>query len=91
MSLFICAKCGCIENTATSSFWALTNPRANNYYYNESLKDYKCQPLCSECAKIEYDENDNIRVVPGEWHGKFKKEHATEEEIKRAGRNGLIE
>ena len=25
MSLFVCAKCGCIDNTATSSYWMLTN------------------------------------------------------------------
>lgn len=90
MSLFVCAKCGCIENTATCSFWALVNPRAKDYIYDESLKDYKCQPLCSECAKIEYDNDGNIVVTPGEWHGKFKKEYATEEEKRRAGKNGLI-
>ena len=25
MSLFVCAKCGCVDNTATSSYWMLTN------------------------------------------------------------------
>lgn len=72
MSLFVCSKCGCIENTATCSFWALINPIAKNYIYDESLKDYRCKPLCSECAKIVYNANDDTMVVPGEWHGKFQ-------------------
>jgi len=53
MSLFICAKCGCIDNTATSSYWGLTRLGAkDDYIYDESLKEYKGKPLCSECAKI---------------------------------------
>ena len=33
MSVFICSKCGCIENTASSSFWSRGD----------------ADPLCSEC------------------------------------------
>ena len=37
-------------------------------------------PLCSECAAIEYSKEDELVVVPGTWHGKFKKEWPTKEE-----------
>lgn len=88
MSLFICSKCGCIDNTATSCYWALVRP-CNNRQYDESLKGYEGKPLCSECAKIEY-KDDTVFVIPGEWHNKFKKEWPTEEEKKRVWRNNLI-
>lgn len=26
MSLFVCSKCGCIDNTATSCYWAIIRP-----------------------------------------------------------------
>lgn len=29
-------------------------------------------------------------VVPGTWHGKFKKEWPTEEEKKHIGKNGIL-
>ena len=35
MSIFICSKCGCIENTAVSNYW-----------YDKMKKQ---QALCSEC------------------------------------------
>ena len=25
MALFICSKCGCVENTATSDYWAVVH------------------------------------------------------------------
>ena len=31
MSIFICEKCKCVDNTATSEYWALTN----KYLYKE--------------------------------------------------------
>lgn len=46
--------------------------------------------LCSECAAIEYDKDDKLVVVPGTWHGKFKKEWPTEEEKKHIGKNGIL-
>ncbi len=36
MSLFICAKCKCVENTALSSYW-----------WGD-----KDKPLCSECGEF---------------------------------------
>lgn len=72
MSLFVCSKCGCIDNTATSCYWAIIRP-CKNRIYDKSLKGYEGKPLCSECAAIEYDKDDKLVVVPGTWHGRFKK------------------
>ena len=89
MSLFVCSKCGCIDNTATSCYWALIRP-CKNRIYDKSLKGYEGKPLCSECAAIEYSKGDEVVVVPGTWHGKFKKEWPTEEEKKHIGKmNGF--
>lgn len=85
MSLFVCSKCGCIDNTATSCYWALVRP-CKNRVYDESLKGYEGKPLCSECAAIEYSKGDELVVVPGTWHGNFKKEWPTEEEKKHIGK-----
>lgn len=92
MSLFICAKCGCIDNTATSSYWGLTGLSVeDNYIYDDSLKEYKGMPLCSECAKIVFHKDKSTpNVVPGKWHGKFPKKLATEEDKKRVRYKGLI-
>ena len=87
MSLFVCSRCGCIDNT--SCYWALTRP-CKNRIYDKSLKGYEGKPLCSECAAIEYDKEDQLVVVPGTWHGKFKKEWPTEEEKKHIGKNGIL-
>lgn len=43
MSLFVCSKCGCIDNTATSYYWALIRPCKNRimvknlFHLTESL------------------------------------------------------
>lgn len=47
MSLFVCSKCGCIDNTATSCYWALIRP-CKNRIYDKSLKGYEGKPLYSE-------------------------------------------
>lgn len=43
-----------------------------------------------ECAAIEYSKGGEVVVVPGTWHGKFKKEWPTEEEKKHIGKNGIL-
>ena len=49
------------------------------------------KPVCSECGRIVFDEDGNsARMVPGKWHGKFPKRPATEEQKRRAGKNGRI-
>lgn len=54
MSLFICAKCGCVDNTAASSYWSLMNIR-----YDGDLQKYAGKPLCSECGLLKFDKHDN--------------------------------
>lgn len=75
MSLFQCAKCGCIENTA------LTNCSHAVYLYNEGLKEFPNDPallsykellglkpeepfqeLCSACTPFWFYENGNYGV-----------------------------
>lgn len=41
MSLFVCAKCGCVDNTATSSYWMLTNEyMVDKFDYAKELQPY---------------------------------------------------
>lgn len=90
MSLFICPRCGCIENTATSDYWSVS---ANIFHieWDESLKEFEGKPLCSECGLIVFDETgNNSRMVPGKWHNRFERKQATEEQKQKAGRNGII-
>lgn len=89
MGAFICAKCGCVENTATSSYWSVVH----NLFpieYDNSLKGYEGKPLCSECGMLVSDQKDTMRMIPGKWHGRFLKKQATEEEKARMQANGLI-
>lgn len=83
MALFICKKCGTIENTSLCSYWCLA--MEDEWEWSEELKDYKGEKcLCSECAKIQYykDKCGGI-VVPGKWHNRFPKEYPSEEEIQK--------
>lgn len=75
MSLFVCAKCGCVDNTATSSYWMLTNEyMVDEYDYAKELQPYKGMGLCSECGRLATSPDGRDVVVPGKWHGKFPKE-----------------
>lgn len=80
MPLFICAKCGCVENTALSTFWFRKTLK-----YSDGLEEYQDKMLCSECGMA-----DGNRMVPGRWHGRFPKEKASEEQKRNVGRDGLI-
>lgn len=88
MPIFICAKCGCIDNTATSSYWLLDIGNVgDSLVYHPSLEAYKHKPLCSECGRVVGN-----KVVPGKWHGKFPKEQATAKYRRRVNpTNGIIE
>jgi len=88
MSLFICAKCGCVENTATSSYWALIGGD-DDWMYDLTLLPYKGMPLCSECATLKFADGKTY-VVPGKWHGKFPKRQASEEEKRDVSKDRLI-
>ena len=88
MSLFVCAKCGCVDNTATSSYWMLTNEyMVDKFDYAKELQPYKGMGLCSECGRLATSPGGRDVVVPGKWHGKFPKEKATEEQLKHVGYN----
>lgn len=92
MPLFICAKCGCIENTATSSYWTFTLNK--KLHYHPSLEQYRGKPLCSECGTVNFKEDENSKTIavvePGKWHNKFPKEKATTDYKRRVGKDGLI-
>ena len=91
MSLFVCAKCGCVDNTATSSYWMLTNEyMVDKFDYAKELQPYKGMGLCSECGRLATSPDGRDVVVPGKWHGKFLKEKATEEQLKHVGYKNLI-
>lgn len=65
MPLFVCDKCGCIDNTALGFYWAKD--------VDGMWKDGELQglALCSECAPKEYSDGGKTRF--GKWHGKFTK------------------
>lgn len=72
MPLFICAKCGCVENTALSTYWFRENLK-----YTGELEQYQDRPLCSECGM-----RAGKTMIPGHWHNQFPKRLPTEEEKK---------
>lgn len=92
MSIFICEKCKCVDNTAISEYWALTNKFLyKDYIFQDDLKQYIGKPLCSECAKIVFDKTgNNGKVVSGKWHDKFEKKLATLDQIKSVEYKGII-
>lgn len=91
MSLFVCAKCGCVDNTATSSYWMLTNEyMVDKFEYAKELQPYKGMGLCSECGRLATSPDGRDVVVPGKWHGKFPKKKATEEQLKKVEYKNII-
>lgn len=47
MSLFVCSKCGCIDNTATSYYWALIRPCKNRIYVISGFLAFVSKnPIC---------------------------------------------
>jgi hypothetical protein len=66
MGIFVCDKCGCMENTALGLYW--TKDRYDMFY----PEDHKIgEALCSECAPSYF--NDGGKTNWGKWHGKFPK------------------
>src|SRR5574344_1756261 len=65
MGVFVCDKCGCVENTALGRYW---------------MKDYDDMwdtdnlglALCSECAPTHYKDGSETGFNHT-WHGKFPK------------------
>ena len=54
------------------------------------LQPYNGMGLCSECGRLATSPDGRDVVVPGKWHGKFPKEKATEEQLKKVGYKNLI-
>ena len=82
MPLFICQQCGCVENTACGHYWSkdqnLFTPELNGL------------ALCSACMPDHYnDGSPNPRG--GKWHGRFTREQATPEVIRRLGLSNFVE
>lgn len=87
MPLFICAKCGCVENTALSTYWS-----RNLLPYAEELKEYEDKPLCSECGMAVFEHVSGTgAIVPGRWHNRFPKVQATEKQKRNMRENGRFE
>ncbi len=86
MPLFICAKCGCVDNTALTTYWS-----RNMLPYSDDLKEYQGKPLCSECGMAVFDHvNGAGAIVPGRWHNRFPKKQASDEYKRRADKYGRI-
>lgn len=70
MSLFVCDKCGCVENTALGRYWSKDMP-----FWGD---DNRGLALCSECAPTRDKDGNYINEYGarkyGKWHGIFLKE-----------------
>ena len=84
MSLFVCAKCGCVDNTATSSYWMLTNEyMVDKFEYAKELQPYKGMGLCSECGRL-------ATSPDGRGARKMAREVPEEESYRRAVKESRI-
>ena len=66
MPLFICEKCGSIENTALGFWWS----KGEFKFKDSSLND---KALCSACMPTEFEDGEPTGET-GEWHGRFPRE-----------------
>ena len=70
MSLFVCDKCGCVDNTALGRYWSKDDP----LLWGE---DNLGLALCTECAPTTFADgspvNPRIMADYGKWHNKFPK------------------
>lgn len=73
MSSYICAKCGCVDNTACGgNYWSY---RSKHNYFNDEFANNN--PLCVECTPTEYSDGSKNREA-GKWHNRFPKKHWSE-------------
>ena len=89
MPTFVCAKCVCVDNTATSSYWSLIDNSEEIKFLDKDLEQYRGKPLCCVCARVVYNGGDPV-VISGVWHNKFKREKATEDELNHTDSKGII-
>ena len=77
MGLFVCAKCGSVENTALGWYWSRHSIRL---ILPEDMKEFESgHGLCTACLPKEarFDDGGDPGFT-GEWHGKFPQEHVDE-------------
>lgn len=65
MPLFVCDKCGCVENTALGHYWTKGFKEFKNTEWENAL--------CSECTPLTFP-NGEKSGAKGKWHDKFPKE-----------------
>jgi len=70
MPLFICEKCGAIENSALGIWW--TRDYMKDDFIYKDKEDYG-KALCSECAPEKF--KDGSSTKKGKWHNRFPKEY----------------
>ena len=63
MPIFVCEKCGNIENTATGLYWS----RNADLFKDKSLRG---KALCCKCIPKEYSDG-SPTGYNGKWHNKF--------------------
>ena len=72
MPVFICSRCGCIDNSACeNNFW---NVRAKERLYQRKI--FNEAPVCESCTPCEYnikDEKGKGYMPKGKWHNMFEK------------------
>lgn len=69
MPLFVCDKCGCVENTALGRYWTKD-------WEDMWDEDNEGLALCSECAPTKFKDGTSTSTEwceYGKWHGKFPK------------------
>lgn len=69
MPLFVCEKCGCVDNTALGFYWGKFWPN-KTWFVDDS---YNGKALCSECCPKVYV--DGSETGKGKWHNMFPKQH----------------
>jgi hypothetical protein len=87
MSMFQCGKCGCVENTACTSFF--DGEWTSRFKVPEEDMQYNKLPLCCICAPEHFKSGEPTQHT-GEWHNNFSRVFLPLGEY-RTNREGNIE
>ena len=78
MPLFVCERCGAIENTACGgTFWHSKSCVGDKFYKEDKVGFFCKEALCCKCHT-------------GRWHNKFPYEIATEESVMDIGLDNFM-
>lgn len=77
MGIYICEKCGCVDNTACGGNY-LVSKESKHKYKDEYANTHS---LCIECTPVEYSDG-SINRKAGKWHDMFEKKHWSQYGIK---------